>query len=199
MPRSTVHTRPVVTHTVVLALVASTLAMFATLFAAAPANAANSPTSSSPAARRLRRSTATTIPVDPHRSLPAGAPKGYNLAFRAVLPAGTSYAPGSAGTSDGEPPILANAPTSGKTTLIWHNVDDLVANSSHTLSFLVHYNNTSSTGTPKYDVGDVLSIDTRRLHLDRPPRRDRLQRARPAVGPAPTPTPARPSSRRTPR
>ena len=98
--------------------------------------------------------------VDLTVSLPAGAPKGYNLAFRTVLPAGTNYVPGSAGAQDGSPKILANAPTAGKTTLIWANVDDLVANSSHTLSFSVTYNNTGSAGTPKYDVGDVLPIDT---------------------------------------
>src|SRR5215218_4806393 len=100
------------------------------------------------------------VPVDLTASVPAGQPKGYNLAFRAVLPAGTSYVAGSAGALDGEPRILNNAPTAGKTTLIWDNVDDLVPSSSHTLSFKVRYNDTSSAGTPKYDVGDLIPIDT---------------------------------------
>ncbi len=100
------------------------------------------------------------VPVDLTASIPAGEPKGYNLAFRAVLPAGTSYVAGSAGTIDGEPTIINNAPTTGKTTLIWENVDDLVPSSSHTLSFKVAYNDTSSASTPIYDVGDPLPIDT---------------------------------------
>ncbi len=139
------------------------------------------------------------VPVDLTASVPAGQPKGYNLAFRAVLPAGTSYVPGSAGTLDGEPKIINNAPTSGKTTLIWPNVDDLVPASSHTLSFKVAYNDTGSAGTPKYDVGDLIPIDTRRLHLDRSPRRGRLLRQRRPDARAPIPTPATRSSRRTPQ
>ncbi len=100
------------------------------------------------------------VPVDLTASIPAGQPKGYNLAFRAVLPDGTSYVPGSAGSLDGEPQILHNAPATGKTTLIWENVDDLVPRSSHTLSFKVAYNDTSSSSTPIYDVGDPIPIDS---------------------------------------
>ena len=51
------------------------------------------------------------VPVALTASLPSGAPKGYNLAFRAVLPTGTSYVASSAG-NDGEPTVIANAPTS---------------------------------------------------------------------------------------
>ena len=100
------------------------------------------------------------LPVDLTASLGSGQPKGYNLAFRAVLPAGVSYKPGSAGALDGDPTIIANAPTTGQTTLIWANVDDLVANASRTLSFKVVYNTTASAGTPKYDVGDTIPIAT---------------------------------------
>ena len=154
-----VRTFPVLTPTVVLSLVAATLAMTVALFTAAPAQAAGTPDlqlSGGPAASVLY---GKPIPVALTASLPAGAPKGYNLAFRAVLPAGTAYVAGSAG-NDGEPQVLTNAPTSGKTTLIWPNVDDLVASSGHTLSFQVTYNTTSSAGTPKYDVGDLLPFDT---------------------------------------
>jgi len=130
------------------------------LVAAAPAYGAGTPDlqlSGGPAATVLY---GKVVPVALTASLPTGAPKGYNLAFRTVLPAGVTYVPGSAGAVDGEPRVLANAPTTGKTTLLWDNVDDLVANSSHTLAFAVAYNDTSSAGTPKYDVGDLVPIDT---------------------------------------
>ncbi len=161
MSRSTVRsrTRPVLTHAVVLSLVSATLALTASLFAAAPALASGTPDlqlGGGPAATVLY---GDTVPVDLTASLPVGAPKGYNLAFRSVLPAGTAYVPGSAG-NDGEPQVFTNAPTSGKTTLVWSNVDDLVANSGHTLSFQVSYNTTSSAASPKYDVGDLLPIDS---------------------------------------
>jgi fimbrial isopeptide formation D2 family protein/uncharacterized repeat protein (TIGR01451 family) len=142
------------------ALVAVAGFMLLGLVAVAPAQGAGTPNlqlSGGPAASVLY---GRAIPIDLTAALPAGAPKGYNLAFRTVLPAGVSYKAGSAGSADGEPRILANAPTTGKTTLLWDNVDDLVANSSHTLSFAAVYNDTSSPGTPKYDVGDVLAIDT---------------------------------------
>ena len=148
---------PGLAQAVVLALVAGTIGLLGVALVAAPAQAAGTPNlqlSGGPATSVLY---GRTVPVDLVASLPAGAPKGYNLAYNVVLPAGTSFVPGSAG-EDGDPRILTNAPTSGKTTLIWPNVDDLVANSSHLLSFSVKYNDTSSSGTPKYDVGDTLSI-----------------------------------------
>ena len=149
---------PGLVQTVVLALVTATLGLLG-LALAAPAQATGTPDlqlSGGPATSVLY---GQTIPVDLTASLPAGAPKGYNLAYRVVLPAGTSYVAGSAG-NDGEPTILTNAPTSGKTTLIWPNVDDLVASSSHTLSFQVDYNDTASAGTPRYDVGDLIPIES---------------------------------------
>jgi len=132
-------------------------ALFALLFAG-PASAANLPNvqlTGGPAASVMY---GDDVPVDLTASLPAGSPKGYNLAFRAVLPKGVTYRAGSAG-GDGEPTVIVDG-TTGKTTLIWPNVDDLVANSGHTLSFKVFYNTTASAGTPKYDVGDPLPIDT---------------------------------------
>lgn len=61
-------------------------------------------------------------------------PYGYNLSFTDVLPAGTSYVAGSATPA---PTVIANAPTTGKTTLIWANLADLSPNASYTLSFQV--------------------------------------------------------------
>ena len=153
------HRVPGLAQTVVLGLVAATLGLLGVALAAAPAQAAGTPDldlSGGPAASVLY---GRTVPVDLTAALGAGQPKGYNLAYRVVLPAGTTYVAGSAG-NDGEPTILTNAPTAGKTTLIWPNVDDLVASSSHTLSFQVDYNDTSAAGTPRYDVGDTLAIDS---------------------------------------
>jgi uncharacterized repeat protein (TIGR01451 family)/fimbrial isopeptide formation D2 family protein len=150
---------PVVTHAVVLSLVGGMLAFGMALAVSAPASAAP-PVSTpdlqltgGPAASVLYGS---NIPVALTASLPPGAPKGYNLAFRVVLPQGASYVASSAGT-DGEPTVLANKPGANQTTLIWPNVDDLVANSSHTLSFDVTYTRTS-VGPDLYDVGDQLAI-----------------------------------------
>jgi uncharacterized repeat protein (TIGR01451 family)/fimbrial isopeptide formation D2 family protein len=153
--------RTFTTKTVVLSLVGGMLAFGAVLAGSAPASAAPPPVSTpdlqltgGPAASVLY---GRTVPVALTASLPAGAEKGYNLAFRVVLPAGTSYVAGSAG-SDGPPTTLSDKPTTGQTTLIWPNVDDLVASSGHTLSFEVDYNDTGSAGTPRYDVGDQLPI-----------------------------------------
>jgi fimbrial isopeptide formation D2 family protein/uncharacterized repeat protein (TIGR01451 family) len=130
------------------------------LLAAAPARAAGTPDlqlAGGPDATVLY---GDAVPVALTASLPAGAPKGYNLAYRAVLPAGVHYAAGSAGEADGEPRILANAPSTGRTTLIWENVGDLVASASHTLAFEVTYDDTSSASPARHDVGDVLAFDT---------------------------------------
>jgi uncharacterized repeat protein (TIGR01451 family)/fimbrial isopeptide formation D2 family protein len=153
--------RPFFTHSVVLSLVGGMLAFGAAIAVSAPAAAAPPPASTPDV--QLTGGPATSVlygrnvPVALTASLPAGAPKGYNLAFRVVLPAGTSYVAGTAG-NDGAPTILADKPATGQTTLIWPNVDDLVASSGHTLSFEVDYNDTSSAATPKYDVGDQLPI-----------------------------------------
>lgn len=82
-------------------------------------------------------------------SLANGQPKGYNLSFRVVLPAGISYAGGSTIT----PTSISNAPTTGKTTLIFSNVSDLIANSSQTVSFKVNHD------PLVYEVGDSYQID----------------------------------------
>ncbi|MBK8294228.1 MAG: hypothetical protein IPK93_05405 [Solirubrobacterales bacterium] len=81
-------------------------------------------------------------------SLPAGEPKGYNLSFRVVLPAGISYAGGAAFA----PQVINNAPTSGKTTLIFSNISDLVANSKQGVDFNVTH------APANYEVGQTYGI-----------------------------------------
>lgn len=156
------------TRVVVLSLVGSMLALVAALVGSTPAYAAGTPDvqlTGGPAASVLY---GRNVPVSLTASLPAGAPKGYNLAFRFVLPAGTSYVGGTAGL-DGDPTILADAPTTGRTTLIWPNVDDLVASSGHTIAFEVAYNDTGSVAAPRYDVGDQIAI-TSGAYLSTDPR-----------------------------
>lgn len=81
-------------------------------------------------------------------SNPAGEPVGYNLSFRDVLPPGVTYVAGSSPGWAGEPEILANKPTAGRTTLIWSNVPDLTPNSSRALTFQVQ------NGPPVLEVAD---------------------------------------------
>lgn len=99
------------------------------------------------------------VPVELTASLPTGSAKGYNLAYRVVLPAGARYVAGSAGVRDGDPRQIVDAQT-GRTTLIWSNVDDLVASSSHTLAFRVSYATTDDAPATHFDVGDQLAIES---------------------------------------
>ena len=68
---------------------------------------------------------------------PAGEPYGYNLSFRAVLPANTTYVAGSG--SPAPTTVLVGQPAAGQTTLIWSNVSDLSPNSSQSVSFQVNH------------------------------------------------------------
>lgn len=101
----------------------------------------------------------SSVPVELTASLPAGSAKGYNLAYRVVLPAGARYVAGSAGSQDGDPRQIVD-PATGRTTLIWNNVDDLVANASHTLAFRVTYATTDDAPATHLDVGDQLAIES---------------------------------------
>ncbi len=92
---------------------------------------------------------------------PAGQPTGYNLSFQEVLPVGVSYV---AGSSPIAPRIINNAPTTGKTTLIFDNVSDLSPGSSYTLSFKVRH----STVTP-FGVGTTYT-DTAGAYINSDPR-----------------------------
>lgn len=79
-------------------------------------------------------------------SNPSGQPTGYNLTFRDVLPAGTSYVRGS---SPIEPRVLRDAPAAGQTTLIFENVSDVSGASSYSLTYGVRHS------TSVYAVGDT--------------------------------------------
>ncbi|MBF6621814.1 MAG: DUF11 domain-containing protein, partial [Patulibacter sp.] len=101
----------------------------------------------------------STVPVELTASLPAGSAKGYNLAYRVVLPVGAGYVAGSAGKDAGEPRQLVD-PLTGRTTLLWPNVDDLVANASHTLTFEARYGTTADAPATHYDVGEQFAIES---------------------------------------
>ncbi len=96
-------------------------------------------------------------------SNPSGQPTGYNLSFRDVLPNGVSYVAGSAGSVAGEPQILANKPTTGKTTLIWSNVSDLTPASSFSLSYQVEHdpNELAVPDTYTNDAGAYINCNPR--------------------------------------
>ena len=81
-------------------------------------------------------------------ALADGQPKGYNLSFRAVLPAGISYT----GGAEFSPQVISNAPAAGQTTLIFSNISDLVANSTQSVALdLAH-------DPSVYEVGDTYEI-----------------------------------------
>ncbi len=72
---------------------------------------------------------------------PTGQPYGYNLSYRAVLPEGVAYVPGSTKIGSGgaapTPTVIENQPNPKETTLIWSNVGDLSPASHEALSFEV--------------------------------------------------------------
>ncbi len=57
----------------------------------------------------------------------------YNASFRAVLPAGVTWAGGSPAPSD----TIANRPSAGQTTLLWSNIGDIQPGASLPVSFTV--------------------------------------------------------------
>ena len=114
---------PGLVRAVVIALVASTLGLLGVALLAPPAQAAGTPDLQLSGARRPQCSTAArSRSTSPPPSRP-GARRSWQPRLPVVLPARTRYVAGSAG-NDAKPTILTNAPTSGKTTLIWPNVDD---------------------------------------------------------------------------
>jgi len=133
---------------VVIRLITLAAILVAGLFGASAAHAAGTPdvqigaSSSNP----LFGETGT---VSATASLGTGQPKGYNLSFRVVLPAGITYAGGGAFV----PTVIANQPSSGKTTLLFNNISDLVADSSQGISFNVTHSQTL------FDVGSTYQID----------------------------------------
>ena len=65
----------------------------------------------------------------------AGVGRAYNVSASDVLPAGMSYTPGS--SSLGEPKVIANSPSAGKTTLLWTNLFDVSPSGTATLEYSV--------------------------------------------------------------
>ncbi|MCB0858270.1 MAG: DUF11 domain-containing protein [Solirubrobacterales bacterium] len=118
------------------------------LVSSAPASAAGTPdlAISASASSPLYGETGT---VSVTASLPSGQPKGYNLAFRVVLPKGISYA----GGAEFAPTVIADKPNTGETTLLFNNISDLVPNSSQGISFEVNHDKTL------FDVGSTYKID----------------------------------------
>ncbi|MCB0861287.1 MAG: DUF11 domain-containing protein [Solirubrobacterales bacterium] len=124
------------------------LALFgAGLFAVSPAQAAGNPDLqlSASASNPLYGQTGT---VSATASLANGQPKGYNLSFRIVLPAGISYA----GGGQYVPTVIANQPATEQTTLLFNNISDLVPNSSQSVSFDVNHDQAL------FDVGSTYGI-----------------------------------------
>jgi large repetitive protein len=64
---------------------------------------------------------------------PKETKRGYNLSFRDVLPTGVKFL-GVKGEGEA-PKVIPNAPSAGKTTLLFENVADLSSNSSYTLTY----------------------------------------------------------------
>jgi fimbrial isopeptide formation D2 family protein/uncharacterized repeat protein (TIGR01451 family) len=127
-PRAATRRRPLTA--VLLALLA--LAVFAASAQAAP-NITLTPGGD---AEVLYGDTAT---VKLTATNPTGQPPGYNLSFRAVLPVGVTYVPGS-GPAGVPATVIANQPAAGQQTVIFQNVSDLSANSSYDLTFRVDHN-----------------------------------------------------------
>ncbi len=104
-----------------------------------------------------------TATVELRAANPVGQPIGYNVSYRAVLPAGVSYAPGSSSSGLGEPTVVADSPAAGQTTLLWVNVGDLTPNSTNTGTFgvthdpLVHF----ISSTFSIAAGAYLNTDPR--------------------------------------
>ncbi len=91
-----------------------------------------------------------TSTVSVTASSPAGQPYGYNLSFRAVLPANTTYVAGSASVAPTT--VLANQPGAGQTTILWSNVSDISANSTSAVSFQVTHS------TVAFTIGNTFNV-----------------------------------------
>ncbi len=91
-------------------------------------------------------------------SNPAGQPYGYNLSFRAVLPANVSYV--AASGSPAPTTVLAGQPAAGQTTLLWSNVSDLSPNSSTGVSFQVTHSQAAFTIGGSFAITGEASINT---------------------------------------
>jgi uncharacterized repeat protein (TIGR01451 family)/fimbrial isopeptide formation D2 family protein len=104
--------------------------------------------------------TPSTILFQAHGSValtasnPEGQPYGYNLSYRAELPAGVSYVPGSAHLEGGGSPApqVIEDHTTGVTTLTWSDVGDLSPSSHDTLDFEVGHSSSAYAVGREYKV-----------------------------------------------
>ncbi len=117
-------------------------------------------------------------------SNPVGEPYGYNLSYRAVLPEGVAYVPGSAKLGSGgaapTPTIIENQPKAKETTVIWSNVGDLSPDSHSTLSFEV----TPSQVT--YPVASEFTVPAEAFVAEAPRYLPKFSAAGKPEGPGPT-------------
>jgi uncharacterized repeat protein (TIGR01451 family)/fimbrial isopeptide formation D2 family protein len=95
-----------------------------------------------PASVTLTASNPSTSPATPM----------YNVSYEDVQPVGASYVAGSStlnnsGTTGAisDPTVLANQPSTGKTTLIWSNVGDLQPSATQALTFKIQGQTDSGT------------------------------------------------------
>jgi large repetitive protein len=117
-------------------------------------------------------------------SNPTGEPYGYNLSYRAVLPEGVAYVPGSTKIGSGgaapTPTIVENQPKAKETTVIWSNVGDLSPASHSTLSFEV----TPSQVT--YPVASEFTVAAEAFVAEAPRYLPKFSAAGKPEGPGPT-------------
>jgi uncharacterized repeat protein (TIGR01451 family)/fimbrial isopeptide formation D2 family protein len=117
-------------------------------------------------------------------SNPAAEPYGYNLSYRAVLPEGVAYVPGSAKLGSGgaapTPTVIENQPKAKETTVIWGNVGDLSPSSHSTLSFEV----TPSQAT--YPVASEFTVPAEAFVAEAPRYLPKFSAAGKPEGPGPT-------------
>ena len=117
-----------------LASVLALLASFLTGALVSPAAAAASLTliKEGPGSVLVGESAEFTLTVTNGGDAPA-----YNVSFRDVLPANVTYVGPTSPASAGAPTVIANAPSAGRTTLIWANTFDLNSAGDATLTYTV--------------------------------------------------------------
>lgn len=100
-------------------------------------------------------------------SNPAGSTgTGHNVSYRVVVPTNVTYVAGSAGAA-GEPTAITGQPTASQTTLLWKNVADVGAGSTHTLDFRVQHSVLSYVVGSTFTVNASAYVGSSDLH---PPR-----------------------------
>jgi uncharacterized repeat protein (TIGR01451 family)/fimbrial isopeptide formation D2 family protein len=119
------------------ALIAMLLLTAALAGAAPSADAAGTPDLALTADAPAQTLAGDDVPVRLTATTPAASPTARNLSYRVVLPGGSSYVTGSADAAAGEPEIIGNAPVAGQTTLIWRDLADIAADTTHELGFSV--------------------------------------------------------------